>query len=546
MEPVKPPMGAAVRMQLFVLDWHLISLGYLVAYVALDWASYIHPFAGLSITPWDPSAGLSFALVMLFGLRYLPLLFVAALVADLLVRGWFLPTWLELAGAGMTTAGHSAALFLLSTTAMRFNAALTSTRDLLVLVVVAMLSAAVVAVANVGLVIAAGILQAAEFVGATLRSWIGDFLGIVIVSPFLLVLATGRLAPYTKLETALQLLAIVAVMMIVFGLADGSRGQPFYLLFLPIIWMALRSGLEGVTLGLAVTQVALLIGVQYTQQIAGTVVAFQLLQLVLALTGLAMGSVVSEQLQAARQLRLQQEALAKVTRIGSMGVLGAAIAHEINQPLSAISTYTELVKRHVEMGSPGKAVTIEAATKAVSQVGRVTDIVRKMRDFIRLGQSEACPYPLDQIVKETVELVRIDVERGSARLNTKIPRRLPLVHVDRVQITQVLINLIRNALEAMAAAGQKDRLIVIEAAPSGRFVEVIIRDTGPGFPVGGGEVGLLPLTSTKAEGLGLGLILCRMIVEAHGGQFRIDPSGPGGTVHFTLRIADGTQRRSES
>ena len=529
------------------LAWPLVALAYLFAYVGLDWASYIYPFAAFGITPWNPSAGVSFALVLIFGRQYLPLLFIAVLLADLLVRGWPLTTRLELGVAGVTAAVYASTLILLSKPALRFDAELATVRDVLALLVAAVASAAVVAIATVGLLTGAGMLPSSAFTSAALRFWVGDVIGIAIITPFLLMLATGRLTIQPHLETAGQILAILAVVGIVFAFPASPNLQLFYLLFLPIIWVALRSGLERVTLGLVITQVALIVGLEFTGQKAGAVTAFQILLLVLTVTGLTMGSVVTERRRAADQLRHQQEALAKVARIGSMGVLGAAIAHEINQPLSAIATYTELVRRHLVSGSPDKAIALETATKAIGQVGRVADIVQKLRDLIRLGQVEAGPYTLQQIKDETMELARADLERNGATLEMMLPMGLPSIMVDRVQIEQVLMNLIRNALDAMALNGQNRKLIVIEAAARpGALVEIAVRDSGPGFPGDRIEVGLVPSTSDKVDGLGLGLILCRTIVESHGGQLWIDHGGSGGIVRFNLKAADGAQSGRQS
>jgi C4-dicarboxylate-specific signal transduction histidine kinase len=261
--------------------------------------------------------------------------------------------------------------------------------------------------------------------------------------------------------------------------------------------------------------------------------------LVLALTGLAIGVVVSERRRAERQLWLNQEAVSRISRLGSMGEFATSIAHEINQPLTAISNYTRLVKRYMETGTGNREAAIEAAGKAVAQVERTAAIVKSLRDLIRLGRSEIAPQRVQRIVRETVDLLEPNLQRGKVEIKTRIPKDLPLVLADILQVEQVLLNLLWNAIEAIEGAGRgANGAITIEAAarPPG-FVEISVADTGPGFPHDFKVAPVGPSISTKRDGLGLGLALSRSIVEAHGGRLSIGGSGNGAVVHFTLRTA---------
>lgn len=537
MTPMQLQTGnaAAPRGLALTTAWPQLPALYLMAYVLLDWGSFIYPFTSFGITPWNPPAGLSFALILLYGRRNFPLLFVGPLLADLLVRGWPLATWLELTSALLIASTYTSALYLLTSPSLGFDTRLGSVRDVLMLLVVAVLSAAIAALSYVGALAAAGAIQWMHFWPAALRFWIGDVIGIAILTPFLLMLGSRQLLRPGG-EEYLQAATIVVVVALVFLIPASPYLQLLYLLFLPIIWIALRSGFHYVTVGLVLTQLALVVGVQLTQEKAGTVTGFQLLLLCLAATGLLMGAVVSQQRRAERRLRLQQEALAKVARISSMGALGAAIAHEINQPLSAIATYADIVRSEIEKSEHASAVASEAARKTITQVNRAADIVRKTRNLIRLGQSEAGPYPVHQIIDETEDVLRDDLERAQARLQVIRAPDLPSVLVDRLQIEQVLVNLVRNALEAIASERAEARVVTIQAIrtePS--MVELSIHDPGPGFPEELSKDDILPFVSTKPDGLGLGLMICKTIVQAHGGRLWIDRLGPGGIVRFTVK-----------
>ena len=532
-DSIPPPatMPGAVRVPSVT-----VAAAFLLCYILLDWASLVFPYSVFGITPWNPSAGLAWAFILIYGQRYLPLLFIAPLIAIILILGGLLPWWTKLSAALVIGAGYSAALVALLNPRLRFNPALNTMRDTVLLMSAAVISTGVIAVVYAALIIASGKLPASDFDWAFMRYWIGDLIGIAVVTPFLLVYASARKLPRATLETGFQAIAILAALLVIFGLLGGSHLKLFYLLFVPIIWMGLRAGLEGVTFGLVLVQIGVVVGLLLTHEETASVTSLQALMLVLALTGLAIGVVVSERRRAERQLWLNQEAVSRISRLGSMNEFATAIAHEINQPLTAISNYTRIVKRYVETGVGSKDGAVEAATKAVAQVERTAAIIKSLRDLIRLGRSEIGPQTVAHIVRETAELVEPNLQRAKVELKTRIPKNLPMVLADLLQVEQVLLNLIWNAIEAMSEDGRSPAIITIEATQqSPAFVEISVSDTGPGFPADFKDAAVGPALSTKPDGLGLGLALSRSIVEAHGGKLTIGGSASGAVVRFTLR-----------
>jgi len=528
------PMAGALR-----LPGMVAGLSFVICYIVLDWASLIFPYRQIGITPWNPSVGLAWAFILLFGRRFLPLLFVAPLLADVLVFGLALPWWVRVAAAGLSGAGYAAALSVLSYPKTRFNAALGTMRDMVLLMGAAILVTGIVALAYVGLLVASGHLPAADAQWALLRYWIGDLIGIAVVTPFLLIYAAAGRLPRLSLESLAQAIAILLALILIFGLVGGAHLRLFYVLFVPIVWMGLRKGLEGATLGLVLAQIGVVVGLLLTQEKVASVTSLQALMLVLALTGLAIGVVVSERRRAERQLWLNQEAVSRISRLGSMGEFATSIAHEINQPLTAISNYTRLVKRYMETGVGSREAAIEAAGKAVTQVERTAAIIKSLRDLIRLGRSEIAPQSVQRIVRETVDLLEPNLPRGKVEIKTRIPKELPLVLADLLQVEQVLLNLLWNAIEAIESTGRGGHgtISIAAAAGSPGFVEISVTDTGPGFPHDFKVAPVGPSRSTKRHGLGLGLALSRSIVEAHGGRLSIGDSANGAVVRFTLRTA---------
>jgi signal transduction histidine kinase len=507
-----------------------IALAYLAGYVLLDWVSYVHPLANFGITPWNPPTGLSFALILLLGTEFVPWLFVAPVLADALVRGFPLSAAAESSAALIIGGGYAIATSLLRSPKLRFDATLGSRHSLVLLITMAVGSTAVVAASYVGMLVAFDILSPADFGRAFLRFWVGDVIGITVLTPFLIVLMTRRRLIRPSWE-ALGLLAVVlCALWIVFGFADAFRFQLFYLFFLPVIWTAVRFGLEGVTAGLVLTQVGLIMVTHVTEQNAADVTAYQALMVVLSFTGLAIGVLVSEQQRTQQQLRLNQEALNRALRVGTMGEFAAALAHEISQPLTAVANYARLAKN-----APDPAAASEAADRVIAQVERAAEVVRRLRNFIRLGRSETAPIPVSQLIDEAVSYCRAELDRCGIELQSRIARDLPALKVDALQIEQVIVNLVRNSAEALMDAGRYDGRIVIEAEPEGAAsLTIRVRDNGPGFDPDLVERALAPFTTTKADGLGLGLALARSIVEAHGGRLTIASSSAGAVISFTL------------
>lgn len=531
--------GMEVRATLFpgIADLHeaVVWPALLLAYVILDRVSLIGPYARLGVTPWNPGTGLSVAMVMVFGRRTVPLLFLGPFLGDF-VNGHAITPWpIEILSVALIGACYWAGLALLKR--LNFNPALSAMRDLVLLMIVAAGSAAFVASGYVGLAIAAGLLTAGDFPGAALRYWIGDVIGILVLVPFALIAASRRRILPLSMETALQFAAIVCALMLVFGVAEEREFQLFYVLLLPIVWMAVRNGIEGVSAGILVTQIGVIVGARFSLD-EKELIAIQALMLVLAVTGLVAGELVAERRRVESQLRSHQESLARLARLGSIGELAAAVAHEVNQPLMAAGTYSRLVADMTGSGSGDPAEVTQIARKAAAQIDRAAEVIRRLRALVRLDRSNRAPCAIERLIKEAIELCQPVLDQANVKAAFRLSGSLPPAMVDVLQIQQVLVNLMRNSAEAIAGSRATEGVIRIEARPADKqFVEISVLDSGPGFLREQIEAGILPLSSSKSDGLGLGLPLCRSIVEAHGGRLWLEPPLRGAAISFTLPIA---------
>jgi two-component system sensor kinase FixL len=534
---LRPPVTAHRAIQTVFL-----GVAYLAAYVLLDWISFVehNPFANYA---WNPNTGASFAAVVIFGQRMIPFMFIAPLLADLVAPQFPLPLPFELASAVAIGGIYGAAALVLLHPKRRFDRTLQSMSSLILLTFTSVVSAALVAGGYMGIVLASGLLRSTDFVPSLLSYWVGDTIGIMVLTPFALVLWTRRHAVWMSAETLLQLAAIMAALALVSAYWTAQHLQLFYVLFVPIVWMAVRAGIEGVCLGILAIQVGFVLGFHTFPDEINEMPKIQALMLVLALTGLFAGALVTERRRTEAVLRLHQESLARLARLGSVGELAAAVAHELNQPLMAAGTYTRLVDDAIRTGNANAATIAETAQKAAAQVERAAAVVRRLRALVRLDRSNRVACRVDRIVRETIDLCQPDLDRAGVKVRRSVAAGLPPVIVDMLQIEQALLNLVRNSVDAIGEAGQGT--ILIEAALADTdFVEVRVRDSGPGFAPDRAGNPFLPFSSTKKEGLGIGLPLCRSLIEAHGGRIWLDASSSGATIHFTLPVAKLAVTRS--
>lgn len=247
----------------------------------------------------------------------------------------------------------------------------------------------------------------------------------------------------------------------------------------------------------------------------------------------------TERQQAERRVADLQAELAHAGRVTAMGTLASALAHELNQPLTAIANYMEAGRDL--LAAPGdldRAMLGEAMDESARQALRAGEIIRSLREFIKRGETMRQPEPLRSLLAEGAALAFIGTDSRGIDMDVQVDRHVDLVLANRVQLQQVIINLVRNAVDAMQDSPA--RILRLSAAPAddGK-VEVVVADSGPGLDPAMSRTLFTPFTTTKANGMGVGLSISQTIVEGHGGRIWATPSQWGGTAfHFTLDRAD--------
>jgi two-component system, LuxR family, sensor kinase FixL len=247
---------------------------------------------------------------------------------------------------------------------------------------------------------------------------------------------------------------------------------------------------------------------------------------------------ISDRQETERRLHEVQADLIHVSRVSAMGELASALAHELNQPLTAIGNYLLAARQLIQRGPEHAERASEIIGKSIDQAMRAGQIIRQLRSFVQKGDVERAPAEIGKVVDEASALAFIGLKEKGIRVIIERQDALPKVAIDRIQIQQVLINLIRNAVDAME--GRERRDLTIRISRDDGEVRISIIDTGAGISSDMEGKLFQAFATTKATGMGVGLSISRTIVEAHGGKLWFERNPDGGTIfHLALPLSNG-------
>jgi C4-dicarboxylate-specific signal transduction histidine kinase len=243
----------------------------------------------------------------------------------------------------------------------------------------------------------------------------------------------------------------------------------------------------------------------------------------------------AESRESEQRYREVQMELAHANRVATMGHLSASIAHEINQPLGAAVTYADAALRWLGAKPPNLKEVREALELILESGVRAGEVVDRIRALMRKAPPPKASLEINEVIVEVIALTGREMEKNGISAQTRLEERLPAVQGDRVQLQQVILNLIINAIEAMSGMSEGQRELLISTAKTNSGVLVSVRDSGPGFAAEGIERLFESFYTTKPDGLGMGLSICRSIIEAHGGRLWACANEPEGALfQFTL------------
>jgi PAS domain S-box-containing protein len=654
----------------------ILSVAYIALYLTVDRLSFIEPLHGIDITPWSPNTGLALALLIIKGPCWFPAVFIGELLSGASLPEVAVPSAPLFIAALVVTGGYAGTTLVLRR--IGFEAGLYRTSDVTRLILAVIASSGLVACGYVATYAAAGVVPWTGFLDAVQHYWIGDAIGIIGVAPPLLILTRPRdysaPADHSRRwlhlsEIAAQAVSIVAALALVFSrVVTKHPFRLFYVLFLPLIWIAMRRRLAATSWTVLAIQIGLVVGLQLQDQSEPTLRDFQLLMFALAATGLMLGAVISERQRLSRALaesehrrttilatardgiltidangqilsanpaveriferpghlligldihelianapnepplinrivssgsagvttweldarrgdgqvfpielsvgrsesadteqytlvlrditlrrktearaRQHQAQLAQVSRVSLAGEMAGALAHELSQPLTAIAAFARGCLRLLAGPVPEPETLYEGVSEVVQQAERAGDVLGRLREFMRGGAPQRAFVEVGPLIDAAVGLARAEAVQNDIEIVARVDPALPPVFADHIEIEQVLLNLLRNAIDAIATADGEERLIVLEArCTSGCAVRISVADSGPGVIDEVAKRLFEPFVTTKPEGMGMGLSISRSIVESHGGRLRlVERVGSGPTFVFELP----TDRREPS
>jgi two-component system sensor kinase FixL len=316
--------------------------------------------------------------------------------------------------------------------------------------------------------------------------------------------------------------------------------------------------LRATVLAIAATVVALLVGLGWfvvrpaTQTIRSQVselearVTQRTTELAAALASLQREIRDREQTELKNQRLAAQ--LAHADRVTTMGHLTAGVAHELNQPLAAIANYAEACDVELLTARDAVAISVDRLRNYLDKLKhaslRAGQIIRRMRNFVRPNAFSPSEVEADLLVTEIVELLSSEIERANVELSLDLTARDAMIHADAIQIQQVLANLVQNALQSLKSCPTCEHKLVIRTATNFDTVQYDVIDSGPGFVATDPEAAFAPFQTSKVDGLGIGLAICRSIVEQHQGTIWINSStGQGAKISFALPLASQNDTR---
>ncbi|MGH6846143.1 MAG: ATP-binding protein [Methylocella sp.] len=508
------------------------GIAFLALYLAFNELTVWHQFDGLAITLWSPDNGLSL-LLLIEGAAFAPFVFLGAALTDVFIARVHHSLYVTVAVEIVASVGYIGLAAVLRQK-LKFDPRRVRLADVVVLLTVVPIGTTLTSLSYCGVLYLGGSLPADQFYAAMRYFWIGDTVGIITIVPAatpvfaFLSNARWRWSDYTLVSCSVFIVGTCLGFVVLFGAGDAKEDQMFYLLFLPIIWVGMRVGYAGAAVALLAIQLALVVTTTYLGCEAKDFSVFQMLMLVLSITGLLLGAVITEREQAAQLLREQQTELAHVSAYAIAGAMGMALAHEISQPLSTVASYLHAARRMLQSGA-ASAPVMDALSKAELETRRTREVLERIRDFVSIGKLDLKPLDLSNLALKIGTLCREEATARGIHVEIENIRPIPLVMADMIQIEQVLNNLFANAIDAASERTDAHGLVVMRVAQRGDRVVVQVEDNGPGVAPEMVDSLFEAYQTTKPRGMGLGLPLSLQIVQKHAGRLWWEPIVPEGT-----------------
>jgi signal transduction histidine kinase len=501
-----------------------VLLTFVLSYLTLDWASYISPLQGLNLTPWNPAPALGLLLLMRSDRMAIPALFLAILLGDVFVRGIPGTLTTTLALDAILTAGY---VLLGRVLKSRFpdGGLFTDRIGLLIWSAIIIFGSLANSLSFVTSLQVAGLLADDIWTQAVLRFWVGDAVGIFVTMPLLwwILDPTRRrifLDNLLRLETWGYIGLSAILLWGVFALGAQVQFRYFYVLFLPVVWAASRQGLPGAVLAASLLQMGMLLVGLLVAPEEISIFEMQTRAFLLALVAFLIGAAVDDHRRAAAELK-------QSLRLAAAGEMAAALAHELNQPLTALTAYCAACEKMLQdLG--GHEKLRQVVQRMMGEAVRAAEVVRRLRDFFRSGSIQLEPIHLADLIESVLAPFRDLAATNNIKLLVGHIPPQAVLNGDRLQLEVVIRNLMANAFDAvMENPGQAGEVEIKVQTRQNDRITILVEDNGPGPSSAMAGQLFEPFVSSKSSGLGLGLAISRAIAEAHGGNLLPDFVGHG-------------------
>lgn len=518
-----------------------IGGGFVLLYVMAELAARPHAGDAFQQRPWSAALAMSLALLVHLGPGWMPLVGIAAL-SSALIGG----TAVAHPGLALSHALAVACACGLSAYVLRPRGGgrveLDRVRAVGAFLGAIALAAALIALEEAVSSTTTGVHATADPILSFVRRFVAAAVAMAMLTPLLLQNANpitwSTRRPWMTLEVMMQVAALGLIAWEVFWRFVNEEIHFFYLMFLPIGWIATRHGLRGTVVALGAIYLAPLLSDWVVPHSEQAVIELQIRLGMLAVTGLILAATVEERRRSESRMIARQTELAHVQRLNVGWEMASALAHELNQPLTAAMNYAQAAQRLIAAPNADLDRAARMIDKSLDQTERVGQVIHGLRDFLKKGELQLGRCEIADIVEDALRLVAGEANAAGVRLETRDLSALPAVMADRTQIGQVLINLLRNAIQALEANGTRDGKVIISGRLAGDRLQITVADNGPGL-----EPDVLarlfePFVTTKTTGMGLGLSISKSILEAHHGNLWVDQLASGGTAcHIALPLA---------
>ncbi len=517
--------------------WAIQALVCFAAYVICFYVSEVFETTDMRATPWNPETGIAFICGLLVGWPAVPTI---ALANGLANAGWgpsLSPFALAIFAFGHALVFCAPAALIRKRPVAFLNLTVKATCTFIGLAAVLALVSITVRF-TIGMMVSN--LSMANLASYALVNTVGNLAGMLTVVPcYLATMARKNPRDMIRSWRAIDILAVLSVAaasFFVFALESTDEFKFFYVVFLPVIILSLRHGYQGAALSVMLTSLLMLAILAYRGFAASTVLELQALMITLAATGLIVGAAVSERVEANLALEQSQLDLLRASRLSLASEMASALAHDLNQPLSATRSHVRSAHRRLGRGDGDTSKVIPDLEAAVRQIDVASGLVKSSRQFLSRGELEKELVDPAALVEATIRLVRNEFENAGVEISASSLNALPPIYGRLVQLQQVLLNLLRNAKESIAIGATSEKRVFIGLTAEPDVVRFSICDTGSGVPESIRDRLFSPLQSEKQDGLGLGLSLCQTIINKHGGSIWLEAESSEFTTCFCFTV----------